>query len=57
VLTSVDGVRWSTPVAAGQGSGAVTDVRFLPQPARYLAVLQDGTSGSWWSIAEARLLD
>jgi len=47
---------WGTPVASGSGqavtSGGVTTLTFPAQSARYLKVVQTGSSGSWWSIHE-----
>lgn len=53
IQVSTDGTSWTT-VASGSGSAAiVTD--FAPQTARYVKVVQTGTSTSWWSIAELNL--
>ncbi len=51
VQVSTDGTTWST-VASGTGSGPAVLVQFAPQVARYLKIVQTGTSTSWWSIAE-----
>jgi beta-glucosidase-like glycosyl hydrolase len=52
VLLSADGSTWGTPVASGTGTAAVITAKFPAQQARYIKVVQTGTSDSWWSIAE-----
>jgi beta-glucosidase len=52
---SSDGTTW-TPVASGVGSSAKVTVSFAAQTARYLRLVQTGSSSSWWSIAEFNVL-
>ncbi|HWU59561.1 MAG TPA: glycoside hydrolase family 3 C-terminal domain-containing protein, partial [Microbacteriaceae bacterium] len=52
VSLSSDGTTWGDPVASGTGAGAVEQVSFPRQSARYVKVVQTGSSSSWWSIAE-----
>jgi O-glycosyl hydrolase len=52
VVVSNDGSTWSSPVASGTGSGPLVVASFPTQSARYVRVIQTGSSGSWWSIAE-----
>jgi hypothetical protein len=53
VNVSDDGVTWSSTVAAGNGSSAITTINFAPQAARYIRVTQTGSaSGNYWSIDE-----
>ncbi|ROR46360.1 beta-glucosidase [Kitasatospora cineracea] len=52
VFLSSDGVTWGSAVASGSGTGALVTVDFPAQSARYVKVVQTGTSSSWWSIAE-----
>lgn len=52
VYLSTDGTSWGDPVASGSGSGAVEKASFARQSARYVKVVQTGSSSSWWSIAE-----
>ncbi|MBO9606655.1 MAG: discoidin domain-containing protein [Paenibacillaceae bacterium] len=51
---SGDGFAWGAPVASGAGSVA-TDIRFPPQPARYLRIVQTGRAGNYWSIHDLRV--
>jgi hypothetical protein len=51
VQVSTNGTSWTT-VASGTGSTASVLVEFPVQVARYLKVVQTGTSTSWWSIHE-----
>ncbi|MFC5401450.1 discoidin domain-containing protein [Cohnella soli] len=51
VQVSTNGTAWTT-VASGAGSSAAIIAEFAPQTARYLKIVQTGTSGSWWSVAE-----
>ncbi|HNT86380.1 MAG TPA: HEAT repeat domain-containing protein, partial [Candidatus Hydrogenedentes bacterium] len=46
------------PVAQGDGSGPVLEVKFPPVTARYLKIVQTGRAddGFWWSIDELRVL-
>jgi uncharacterized repeat protein (TIGR02543 family) len=53
VNVSNDGLNWGSAVATGSGSSAVTTINFAPQTARYIKVIQTGSSSSyWWSIYE-----
>lgn len=52
IYLSNDGSSWGNPVATGTGAGPVITVNFTPQNARYIKVVQTGTSTSWWSIRE-----
>lgn len=51
VLLSTDGSTF-TPVATGTGSTPVVTVNFTAQPARYIKIVQTGSSIYWWSIHE-----
>ncbi len=56
VLVSNDGQSWRGPVASAQGNGAVTDIRFADQRARFVRIEQNGSADSWWwSIGEVNL--
>lgn len=48
---SDDGASWGTAVIAGTGD-PLTLVSFPTRKARYLKLVQTGSSGSWWSIHE-----
>jgi len=52
VYLSSDGTTWGSPVATGTGSAALVTAAFPTQTARYIKVVQTGSSGNWWSIAE-----
>src|SRR5260370_8104436 len=51
VQVSSDGTNWTT-VTSGIGTGQSLLIQFQVQVARYLKIVQTGTSGNWWSIAE-----
>jgi O-glycosyl hydrolase len=52
VFVSSNGTDW-TKVASISGAGNPTQVATFPtQTARYLKVVETGSAGSWWSIAE-----
>lgn len=51
IQVSADASTWTT-VASGTGSAAAILATFPVQVARYLKVVQTGTSTSWWSIQE-----
>jgi O-glycosyl hydrolase len=52
VYVSNDGATWGSPIASGTGNGPLVVAAFPSQTARYVRVVQTGSSGSWWSIAE-----
>ncbi|MCL4516322.1 MAG: discoidin domain-containing protein [Firmicutes bacterium] len=51
IQVSTDATSWTT-VASGTNSNVALLVEFPVQVARYLKVVQTGTSTSWWSIHE-----
>ncbi|MCD9023869.1 discoidin domain-containing protein [Cohnella silvisoli] len=51
VQVSTDGTSWTT-VKSGTGSGASIVAEFPVQVARYMKIIQTGSSTSWWSISE-----
>lgn len=55
VQVSGDGTSW-TSVASVVGTSAKVTVSFGAQTARYLRLVQTGSSSSWWSIAELNVL-
>jgi len=55
VFVSADGTNWGTAVATGTGTAALITSTFTAQTARYVRVVQTGTSTSWWSIVEFNL--
>jgi len=58
ILVSSNGTDWSTqtPIATGTGTGADINVVLAnPVSARFVRIVQTGTSTSWWSIAELNL--
>jgi len=56
VYVSNDGTNWGSVVASGTGTGPVISVILSGQNARYIKVVQTGTSSSWWSIHEFNVL-
>lgn len=48
---SNDGSTWTT-VTSGNGSGQAVLIQFPVQVARYVKIIQTGSAGNWWSIAE-----
>ena len=52
VFVSNDGTNWGSAVASGAGSAQLITVSFATQTARYIKVVQTGSSGSWWSLHE-----
>ncbi|MGG4146278.1 discoidin domain-containing protein [Paenibacillus algorifonticola] len=51
VYVSSDGTDW-TKVSSIKGSGPLQEVTFETQTARYIKVVNTGTEGYWWSVAE-----
>lgn len=51
VYASTDGTNW-TKVSSVTGNGPLEIATFPVQTARYIKVVNTGSSGSWWSIAE-----
>jgi len=56
VLVSNDGINWGSPLVSGAGSSQTISVTFASQTARYIRVLQTGSSNQWWSLDELNLL-
>lgn len=54
IEVSNDATSWTT-VSTGTGTAAVVTARFAKQSARYVRVVQNGSSTSWWSVAELNL--
>jgi mono/diheme cytochrome c family protein len=59
VQLSVDGRKWSQPVAEGKGEGAHTTVTFAPTTARFVRITQTDTVAGAppWSIRNLRLYE
>jgi mono/diheme cytochrome c family protein len=56
VTLSADGRTWGQPVAAGHGTGALTEIVFPPATAKYIRVTQTSrTPGHYWSIQEIQV--
>ncbi|GFZ79456.1 hypothetical protein GCM10008018_26160 [Paenibacillus marchantiophytorum] len=55
VYVSTDGTNWGSPIASGTGTGPVVTANFSAQNARYIKVVQTGTSSSWWSVREVNV--
>jgi glucosylceramidase len=54
VETSADGTTW-TAIARGQGSTGEMVIPLPPTTTRYLRIVSEASSGSWWSIHELNL--
>ena len=53
VYVSTDGTNWGSPIATGAGTSGLTIITFPTQVARYIKVVQTGTTSfGWWSIFE-----
>jgi hypothetical protein len=59
VQVSIDGQKWSAPVAQGQGSGVSTSIALSPVRARFLRITQTATveNSAVWSIQGLRLYE
>ena len=55
VYVSDDGTNWGEPIARG-GGRTLLRVLVPPVEARYVRVVNTGSSGSWWSIHELNVL-
>ena len=56
VEVSTDGVRWSAPVAEGQGTGTTTTVAFAPVAARFIRLSTTASADAApWSMQRLRL--
>ncbi|MDD9267249.1 discoidin domain-containing protein [Paenibacillus sp. GCM10023248] len=54
VYLSMDGDHWSPSVASGTGSSYL-DIRFSPQAARYIKIVQSKKAGNYWSIHDLQI--
>ena len=59
VQVSMDGKKWSKPVAEGQGTGPRTTITFAPARARFVRITQtDNIAGApQWSIRNLRIFE
>jgi mono/diheme cytochrome c family protein len=59
LTTSLDGEKWSAPIATGAGSTPMTVIAFTPVQARFVRVTQTGTAAGTeqWAIAQVRLFE
>ena len=55
VYVSSDGANWGAPVATGTPTASPVTVTFPTQTRQYFKVVQTGTSGCWWTIAELKV--
>jgi O-glycosyl hydrolase len=56
VYVSNDGTNWSDSLVSGAGSSQTIDVTFANQTARFIRVIQTGSSSHWWSLHEFNVL-
>jgi len=54
VQTSPDGSSW-TPIARGQGHTGVMTIPLPTTTSRYVRLVSEASSGSWWSIGELNI--
>lgn len=52
VYVSNDGSSWGDPIASGVGMPGFFTINFQMTIARYIRILQTGSTGNWWSIDE-----
>jgi O-glycosyl hydrolase len=52
VYISIDGLNWGSAIASGPGAGQLARVVFPTVTTRFIRVVQLGSTGNWWSIAE-----
>ena len=52
VFVSNDGTSWGSAIATGTPTAALVTITFASQTARYIKVVQTGSAGNWWSLAE-----
>ena len=59
VQVSMDGNKWSAPVAEGKGSSARTEISFTPVSAKFIRITQTDrdTGAPAWSIMNLRLFE
>jgi len=58
VYVSTDGTNWGSPVKSGSASSAIAVINFPTQFARYIKIIQTGSSDTWWwSINEFYVLN
>jgi len=51
---SVNGTDWTTVADDAAGTGQFTTLSLNGAPVRYVKITLDGSSGSWWSVADVR---
>jgi O-glycosyl hydrolase len=57
VYVSNDGTNWGSPLVSGAGSSPAVSVTLANQTARYIRVIQTGSSPQWWwSLHEFNVL-
>ena len=59
VQLSMDGAKWSAPVAEGTGKGARTVIAFAPVDAKFIRIIEtDAVAGAPpWSIMNLRVFE
>ena len=59
VQVSMDGGKWSAPVAEGKGAGARTTISFVPVEAKFIRITETDhdTGAPAWSIMNLRLFE
>ena len=57
VQVSMDGARWSEPVARGTGGTTQTDIAFKPTRAKFVRITQTAAADAPWTIQRLRLYE
>ncbi|SFT05706.1 carbohydrate-binding protein [Paenibacillus sp. BC26] len=53
IYVSNDGTNWGSSIASGTGSSGTMEVNFSPQSARYIKIVQTGSSTTnYWAMSE-----
>lgn len=53
---SMDGKKWTGPIATGQGKRALTTIEFQPRQAKFIKITQTGENHLFWSIHDLEIL-
>ena len=57
IYVSDDGQNWGQPIASGRNTGHDCVATFAKVSARFLKIVQTGSSGNWWGINELNVYD
>jgi hypothetical protein len=57
VFISNDGSNWGNAIVSSNGSGQIVTISFATQSARFIKVIQTGSTSNWWTIDEFNVYD